>query len=136
MLNGPLSRRFLLTAPLMALMSTACAQSTSTIVGVNGVAVDLTITVGQDDGMGLPSAGSETLQLEPGGTASLGALGTNAVGMPVSGVTVVWASSNAAVASVSADGVVTAVAIGTAEIEATADEVSASITVVVSDPTP
>jgi uncharacterized protein YjdB len=64
-----------------------------------------------------------------GATAQLGAVALDRNGHPVPGRTFVWASSDAAVATVGETGVVTAVSRGTADITATTGEVSGSATV-------
>ena len=53
-------------------------------------------------------------------------------GQPITSTNVLWSSSNAAVATVSAQGLVTAVMNGTAQITASAGTASASVTVTVS----
>jgi hypothetical protein len=58
--------------------------------------------------------------LAPGATVQAGATVRTAVGNPVAGETVAWSTSNPAVATVSATGLVSAVAPGTATITATA----------------
>jgi alpha-amylase len=128
---GPFGRRFRIVAlPMLAALSTACSESASTIVGVNGIAADLTITV-QDADMG---AGSGALALDVGESASLAAVATNALGLAVGGVVPTWSSSDYAVVEVSQAGVVTAVAAGSATVYASAGGVSAGLTVVVTQP--
>jgi hypothetical protein len=118
--------------PLLALLTVAC-ESTSTIVGVNDVAADLTITV-DEPGPGLPSSNVQTLSLDVGETASLVASARNALGLTIGTVAVQWSSSDYGVASVSVAGVVTAVASGTADIFATSGGVAARLPVVVAAP--
>jgi hypothetical protein len=133
MIFGPRRRRFLIAGPVVAVLAAACTES-STIVGVGGVPVDLTITVEQDVGAGMPTAGVDTLELEVGETATLAALATNAMGLPVGAGPVSWSSSDEAVVTVASDGVVTAVGEGSAEVIASVDEVSATLPVAVSVP--
>jgi uncharacterized protein YjdB len=73
------------------------------------------------------------VDLAPGARSELTVVTADAAGKALSGRTVMWASSNPAVASVDATGVITAVAPGTATISATSEGVSgaASVSVVV-----
>lgn len=72
--------------------------------------------------------------LAPGGTAQLSAAVTDAQGNPLTNRPVVWASAAPAVATVSATGLVTAVAPGTASITATSEGRSGSAAVTVLAP--
>ena len=109
--------------PVLATITVAC-ESTSTIVGINDVAIDLTITLDE------PMTGSlESLELSVGETASLAAFATNALGLTVGSVAVGWSSSDNAVVMVSSAGVVTALAAGSAVIYASADGVVANLPV-------
>jgi WD40 repeat protein len=65
-------------------------------------------------------------------TAQLAATPLNSAGEAVSGLTATWSSSSVGVATVSTDGLVTAVAVGTAVITARIDGVSGTATVTVS----
>jgi adhesin/invasin len=69
------------------------------------------------------------LFLNAGGTATLAAVGQDARGNPVAGTAVTWSTSNAAVATVSANGTVTAHALGTATITAANGAVSGQVQV-------
>ena len=75
------------------------------------------------------------MSLRPGTTGTLTPVLRNAQNEPVSG-TVTWSSENAAVARVSADGIVTAVALGETEIIATVGGRSAFVEIVVADAPP
>jgi uncharacterized protein YjdB len=75
-----------------------------------------------------------TLALRPGASAPLTARPVDADGALVPGRPVSWSTSAAAVATVSAAGVVTGVAPGTATITATSDGRSAQVAVTVSPP--
>jgi uncharacterized protein YjdB len=70
-----------------------------------------------------------SLEITAGGTGSLDARVTDASGAELRGRRVVWASSNASVATVSANGVVTGVSAGRADIAATSEGKSAIATV-------
>jgi uncharacterized protein YjdB len=63
----------------------------------------------------------KTLQVAAGGTAALDATVTDDAGNVIRGRRVVWASSNPSIATVSANGVVTGVSAGRADIAATAE---------------
>ena len=63
----------------------------------------------------------KTLQVAAGGTAALEATVTDDAGNVMRGRRVVWASSNASIATVSANGLVTGVSAGRADIAATAE---------------
>jgi hypothetical protein len=118
--------------PALAALLVGC-DSDSTIVGVNAVAVDMTITVESEvDGPATPSV--DTLELAVGETASLAVVATNALGLAVGGIAVSWSSSDTGVADVAQDGTVTALSAGSAEIGAVAGDVSASLPVVVTSP--
>ncbi|MCA2985181.1 Ig-like domain-containing protein [Gemmatimonas sp.] len=70
------------------------------------------------------TTGRDTLAI--GATATLSAAFLNTKGEPVSGRTPTWSTTDAAVATVSASGVVTAVGLGTATIEAVLDSAKAT----------
>lgn len=63
----------------------------------------------------------EAVTLAPGQTTTLSATPRDAGGIPLSGRTITWATGNASVATVSAAGMVTAVAAGNALISATSE---------------
>jgi uncharacterized protein YjdB len=77
-----------------------------------------------------PSAAS----VVAGGTSQLSATVKDATGSVVSGPSVTWASTNSAVATVGTNGLVTAVAAGTATISATSSGVSGTATFTVTAP--
>jgi serine/threonine protein kinase len=74
--------------------------------------------------------------LDPGGTAQLSAETRDAKGRPLAGRTVVWNSSDQAVAGVSSAGLVTAVGPGTATITASSEGLDARTTITVNQPRP
>ena len=78
-----------------------------------------------------PASASVTV----GQTVQLTATPKDASGNPLSGRAVTWATSNGAIATVSASGVVTGVAAGSATITATSEGKSGSATVIVSSGT-
>ena len=110
---------------------TAVSNGTAQINAASGdVSASATIVVEQ-------AASSIAITPE---AATLGSVGATVLleaavydmeGVVIPGVQVTWSSSERTVATVSADGVVTAVSNGTAQISATSGEVSASATIVV-----
>ena len=75
-----------------------------------------------------------SVPVEIGSTVQLGAAALDAAGAAVSGKTFNWSSQSPGIASVGAGGVVTGVAAGTTTIQATADGITGTATVVVSLP--
>jgi len=104
------------------------------MTGVADVVASLTITV-DDHGVGVTPGSGAPLAMEVGDSLALSAIGTNALGLAVSGVSPVWSSSEPSVVAVSGTGVAKALAAGAADIQATVDEVTAFVSVVVSDTT-
>lgn len=106
---------------------TGTATITATIDGRTGSA---TVTVAA-----VPVASvtltPASLVLGVSATATIAAVTLDATGNTLTGRTVAWTSSNAAVTTVSTGGVVSGVAVGTAVITATSEGRSASATVVV-----
>jgi parallel beta-helix repeat protein len=82
------------------------------------------------------SVSPSSLSLTAGGTGTFAATARDSTGGTLTGRTVTWTSSNTGIASVSAGGVVTAVAAGTATISATIDGKSGSGSVAVTAPAP
>jgi trimeric autotransporter adhesin len=76
-----------------------------------------------------------TVTVMTGGTTTLQATARSSSGATLDGRTVVWSSGDAAIATVSASGVVTGVAAGTAVISATVEGVTGTSTVTVAQPT-
>ncbi len=74
-----------------------------------------------------------TATAQLGQTVQLTAMPEDANGIPLSGRTITWASSNIAVATVNASGLVTSVAVGTATITATCEGKSGTATITVVD---
>jgi uncharacterized protein YjdB len=105
------------------------ASITATVEGISGTAT-ITVVDPVTSVLVTPAA----LSLPVGGTQQVSAAARDTKGAPLTGRAVVWASSNPAVASVSASGVVTAVAAGSANLTATVEGVDATATVVVVRP--
>ena len=105
------------------------ASITATVEGVSGTAgitvVDPVTTV-----LVTPSA----VTLPAGATEQMSAAARDSKNAPLTGRPVVWSSSNPAVATVSATGIVTAVAAGSANVIATVEGVDATATVTVVRP--
>ncbi|MCC6318430.1 MAG: Ig-like domain-containing protein [Gemmatimonadaceae bacterium] len=122
----------------------ATVSSTGRVLGIAPGTVTITATVDGVIGTGtyavspvpvgaialVPSVAT----LAPGGTQTLVPNLTGTNGLPLSpiGRTIIWSSSNTAVATVSTTGVVTAVGQGTATITATTEGVSGTATITVS----
>src|SRR5690242_10735161 len=90
---------------------------------------DLSTTV--QGGVNTIGLSSDLTTLQVGDTVRVKALAANLAGVSLSNVDFIWNSSNQTVATVSADGLVSAVAPGTSDISATADNKTASVTVTV-----
>ncbi|AHG91641.1 Ig domain protein group 2 domain protein [Gemmatirosa kalamazoonensis] len=103
-------------------------QITASAGGAQGTA---TVSVVPDPVVAVAVSGMPP-SLLPGATAQLSAAATNRFGTAVTGRPVTWATSDAAVATVSPGGLVTAVGAGSAVISATIDGVTGSTTASVS----
>ena len=117
---------------LLALSAAACAESDLLVVQVNGEAAALTITVDYLEVNQLVGS-AERLVLAVGDSVSLSATALNALGLVVGQVPVTWSSSDSSVVEITDAGLVRAVASGTAEILASADEVAASLATLVTE---
>jgi uncharacterized protein YjdB len=116
--SGLVNARAAGTASITA--SCACAgRSTSVAMIVQAPVASISIT-------------TSSIALAPGGTAQVQASAEDASGNALVGEAMTWNSSNAAVATVSTTGIVTAIAIGAATITATSEGVSGTATVTVS----
>lgn len=107
--------------------------STTVLASSDGVSVSVPITVGTAS---TPSATAITVSpaaasLTTGGFQTLKATVVDQSGVAMSGQTVTWSSSNAAVAAVSSAGVVTGEGPGAATITATDGTITATVPVVV-----
>lgn len=108
--------------------STGTATITATASPASGVR-DITVTGLVVDTVAVTPDSLHFASL--GDTLRAGAQALNPQGNPIPGVAITWSSSDTAVATVGADGLVTSVADGTAEITADADGVTTSVPVVV-----
>ena len=111
---------------LLSLLVAACGESDPVMVDVTGATSSLSITVEYLNAT-QPSGSADRLELAVGDSVLLSATGVNALGYALGQVAVTWSSSDASVMSVTTDGVLTAVAPGSAEITASVDEVSARL---------
>ncbi len=114
---------------MMTSVGTGSATITATAEGKTGTA---TITVSQAP-VAAVAVTPTPLSMSVGQTTQLAATLTDSAGNVLNGRTVTWASSNSSVATVSAQGVVTAVVEGTATITATSEGRSGSAAVTVSN---
>jgi uncharacterized protein YjdB len=73
------------------------------------------------------------ITLRRGNVRQFSAVPRNAAGTPITGLSLEWRSSNSAIASVSSTGQVTALAVGTAVISATANQITGNATVTVTE---
>jgi uncharacterized protein YjdB len=112
---------------LLTGLATGTTMITATSEGKSGTAA-VTVTVPAVATVGV-SPGAPSVVI--GATAQLTALLRDANGNPLSGRTVTWATSDSGVATVSATGLVTGVAVGSATITATSEGKSGTATVTV-----
>ncbi|HMS02165.1 MAG TPA: Ig-like domain-containing protein [Gemmatimonadaceae bacterium] len=73
------------------------------------------------------------ITLRRGNVRQFSAVPRNSAGTPITGLSLEWRSSNSAIASVSSTGEVTALAVGTAVISATANQITGSASVTVTE---
>ncbi len=110
---------------------TAVSNGTTQISATSGdVSASATIVVEQAASSIAIAPEAATLG-SVGATVLLEAVVYDMAGVVIPGVQVTWSSSERSVATVNADGVVTAVSNGTAQISAASGDVSASVTIVV-----
>jgi uncharacterized protein YjdB len=118
---------------------TAIAPGTATIratsEGRTGTST-ITVTAVPPTPVASVSVTPSTAEVQVGGTVQLTATPRDALGNPLAGRTVTWESSNPAVATVDANGRVTAVAPGTATIRATSEGRTGTSTITVTAPPP
>jgi uncharacterized protein YjdB len=114
---------------MMAAVGQGSATITATAEGKSGVA---TITVSQTP-VALVTVTPSPLSMSVGQTTQLAATLTDSAGNVLSGRPVTWASSNTGVATVSSQGLVTAVAAGNTTITATSEGKNGSDAVTISN---
>ncbi|MGH7693829.1 MAG: Ig-like domain-containing protein [Gemmatimonadaceae bacterium] len=107
------------------------ATITATTSGVSGTAAISVTPPAADSVVASVTVTPSSASLPIGASTTLGASARNAAGQVLSGKVFTWSSSATSVATVSASGIVTAVAAGSANITATTDGKSASATVTV-----
>ena len=110
----------------LTLSMISCATS-DVIVGVNDVVDGLSISVDP------PTTSPSEVSIGVGESVVLSATAVNALGLPVGEATVTWSSEDAAVASVSAGGVVVGVSPGATRVIATTNGVAAALPITVRD---
>jgi uncharacterized protein YjdB len=104
---------------------------TATASGVSGSA-DLTVTNPSPAPVASVTVSLSTTSLTPGQTTQASATMRDAGGNTLGGRSVAWSSSNTSIATVNGAGVVTAVAVGSAQIIATSEGVNGNATLTVS----
>lgn len=109
--------------------ATAVSSGTATITATSGTATGTTTLTVVQEPDSIEANEEEVLFVEIGATEQLEVTLLDAGGTPIEEAEITWSSSNEAVATVSADGLVTAVGSGTAEITAEAGEHSVTIEV-------
>jgi len=114
---------------MLCLAATACVQGSA----VDAPAAHSTSTGTTTSGVSAVSVSPAAISGKPGQSVTVTAAVVNAAGAPVSNAAITWNSSNSKVAAVSATGAVTLVAVGTAQITATADSVTAGVSVAVTN---
>jgi trimeric autotransporter adhesin len=119
----------------VAAVTAGAAVITASSEGINGSAT-ITVTTPPPAPVATVVVMPGSVSINVGGTAPLTATTKDAQGTTLTGRTVTWASSDQAVATVSAAGVVTSVSVGAAVITATSEGVNGSATVTVTTPPP
>jgi len=113
---------------------TAVAAGTATITATSeGKTGTATITV-TPPAVDRVTVAPSTCALNPGGSCTLSATTVDAAGATLTGRSITWTTSAAAVATVSTAGVVTAVAAGSATITATSEGKTATAAITVTPP--
>lgn len=130
-LRSNIVRRSKASALVLTLAGLACSPVTA-IVALDSAPATLAISLAPESALDVAST-PQLLNLVVDQTASLSAIALNALGNPVGTAGVVWTSSAPSVASVSADGLVLAIAAGTTEIVAEVNGIDATLEVVVSE---
>lgn len=115
------------TSGLVSAIAPGSAQVTATIGGVTGSAPVTVVAVAVASVTVSPGSGA----LLPGATLQLLASPRDAGGIPLAGRTTTWSSATPSVATVDGNGLVTAIAAGSATISATVDGVSGTAAITV-----
>jgi uncharacterized protein YjdB len=118
---------------------TGVAVGSATITAtVAGISANVTITVNAPAPVPVTtiSLSPTSVSVVAGSTAQIAATPRDAQGNALVGRTITWASNNTAVASVSATGLITGVAAGSATITVTSGSINANIFVTVTTPAP
>jgi len=116
-------------------VSAGTATVTATVEGVSGTA-KVIVVAPPPAAVTRVVVSPDSVVLQLGHTADLTAAAYDAEGHLLTGRAVTWATSDAAIAPVGADGRVTAVAVGTAQVSATVEGVSGYAQVIVVSPPP
>lgn len=131
--SGPVWRTRLATAAITGLVAVAAAACEEDVITtVISIPDTLSISVVSQSAGGEITSATE-LTLAVGETATVRATVLNALGLAVGGLTINWTSTAPGVASVSGDGVVTALSPGDAVITATGGGTSSSLAVTVTE---
>jgi uncharacterized protein YjdB len=120
---------------LVTAVSPGTATITATSEGRTGTST-ITVVAPPPAPVASVSVTPPTAEVQTGGTVQLTATPRDAAGNPLTGRTVTWTSSNTAVATVDANGRVTAVSPGTATITATSEGRTGTSTITVVAPPP
>jgi hypothetical protein len=115
---------------------TGVGVGTSTITAAAAGQLGRAVTVVSQPPVATVAIVPDTLTLAPGNSSQLAATAYDAAGHVLTGLSVTWGTTNAAVASVSSSGSVTGVAPGTTSVSAAIGGRSASATVTVLEPPP
>jgi uncharacterized protein YjdB len=115
------------TSGMVTGVSAGTAVLTATVEGISG---SVTVTVSNAP-VASVTVSPTTVSLVEGMVLALVATARDAAGTPLAGRPITWGSSNPAVVAVTASGVVSAVAPGTATVTATAEGRSGTVTVTV-----
>ena len=113
------------TSGLVSALAPGSVQLTATVGGVDGTATITVTSVAVASVAVTPASASVVV----GGTVQLAATARDAAGNVLTGRTVSWSSATPGVATIDANGLVTAVSAGTSVITATIDGVTASATI-------
>jgi uncharacterized protein YjdB len=116
-------------------VSPGAANVTATVEGVSGTA-KVTVSSPPPAAVARVVVSPDSVVLQPGHTADLDAAAYDAEGHVLTGRAVTWTTSDSTIARVGADGMLTAVAIGTVQATATVEGVSGTAKVIVVAPPP